>query len=205
MTYESNYLAHYGIAGQKWGVRRFQNEDGTLTEEGKRRYYEINDTSVRVHNEAVEKTNKDLKAINKKYNNVDLGDDNNNLNYSREVRDAWQKNYREVLAKDIGVDSSSLVGQKWLDDVLGYKTNIDDEIKELEKKINKKKKSEQNTKISVSSKSSVSQSHMTSKQAIKKAYSDLEKKYPNFNDLPLDKQDKLFIDYINNSGLYKYI
>ena len=27
-----------GIKGQKWGVRRFQNEDGTLTEEGKRRY-----------------------------------------------------------------------------------------------------------------------------------------------------------------------
>ncbi len=142
MTYESNYLAHYGIAGQKWGVRRFQNEDGTLTEEGKRRYYEINDTSVRAYNEAVEKTNKDLKAINKKYDNIDLDDDNNNLNYSREVRDAWQKNYREVLAKDIGVDSSSLVGQKWLDGVLGYKTNIDDEIKELEKKINKKKKSE---------------------------------------------------------------
>lgn len=32
------YLIHYGIQGQKWGVRRFQNEDGTLTEEGIRRY-----------------------------------------------------------------------------------------------------------------------------------------------------------------------
>jgi len=31
----NNYLVHYGIKGQKWGVRRFQNEDGTLTEEGK--------------------------------------------------------------------------------------------------------------------------------------------------------------------------
>lgn len=34
----SDYLAHHGILGQKWGVRRFQNEDGTLTEAGKRRY-----------------------------------------------------------------------------------------------------------------------------------------------------------------------
>ena len=34
----SNYLAHHGIKGQKWGVRRFQNEDGSLTDEGLRRY-----------------------------------------------------------------------------------------------------------------------------------------------------------------------
>ena len=31
-------LYHHGIKGQKWGVRRYQNEDGTLTEEGKERY-----------------------------------------------------------------------------------------------------------------------------------------------------------------------
>ena len=30
-----NYIAHHGILGQKWGVRRFQNKDGTLTAEGK--------------------------------------------------------------------------------------------------------------------------------------------------------------------------
>lgn len=32
------YLAHHGIKGQKWGKRRYQNEDGTLTAEGKKRY-----------------------------------------------------------------------------------------------------------------------------------------------------------------------
>ena len=31
-------LYHYGIRGQKWGVRRFQNPDGTLTAAGKSRY-----------------------------------------------------------------------------------------------------------------------------------------------------------------------
>lgn len=32
------YLAHHGIKGQKWGVRRYENPDGTLTEAGKLRY-----------------------------------------------------------------------------------------------------------------------------------------------------------------------
>ena len=31
------YLAHHGIKGQRWGVRRFQNPDGSLTKEGKQR------------------------------------------------------------------------------------------------------------------------------------------------------------------------
>ncbi len=34
----SEIIYHHGIKGQKWGVRRFQNEDGTLTTAGKKRY-----------------------------------------------------------------------------------------------------------------------------------------------------------------------
>ena len=34
---EGAYLAHHGVKGQRWGVRRFQNPDGSLTEKGKRR------------------------------------------------------------------------------------------------------------------------------------------------------------------------
>ena len=34
----SDELYHHGIKGQKWGIRRYQNEDGTLTEAGKARY-----------------------------------------------------------------------------------------------------------------------------------------------------------------------
>lgn len=32
------YIAHHGIKGQKWGVRRYQNPDGTLTDAGKKKY-----------------------------------------------------------------------------------------------------------------------------------------------------------------------
>ena len=35
---KNNVLKHSGIKGQKWGIRRYQNEDGSLTEEGKKRY-----------------------------------------------------------------------------------------------------------------------------------------------------------------------
>lgn len=41
IPYSSDELYHHGIKGQKWGERRFQNKDGTLTEAGKKRYAKI--------------------------------------------------------------------------------------------------------------------------------------------------------------------
>lgn len=35
---QHDYLMHYGIPKMKWGFRRFQNKDGTLTPEGRKRY-----------------------------------------------------------------------------------------------------------------------------------------------------------------------
>ena len=34
----NNKLYHHGILGQKWGVRNYQNTDGSLTPEGRERY-----------------------------------------------------------------------------------------------------------------------------------------------------------------------
>ncbi|MCM1236658.1 MAG: hypothetical protein NC489_41810 [Ruminococcus flavefaciens] len=59
------YLAHYGIIGQKWGVRRFQNSDGTLTEAGKARLEKKDDkwaqkNSTKITEKAQKKSAKEL-------------------------------------------------------------------------------------------------------------------------------------------------
>ena len=44
MTVYNNELYHWGIKGMKWGVRRYQNKDGTLTTAGRKRYENDNTT-----------------------------------------------------------------------------------------------------------------------------------------------------------------
>lgn len=46
----SDELYHHGIKGQKWGIRRYQNEDGTYTKSGRKRYgldLDLNDKSLK--------------------------------------------------------------------------------------------------------------------------------------------------------------
>ena len=62
-------LYHHGIKGQKWGVRRFQNEDGSLTKEGQLKY---NDW---LHDEKVANDNV-LKSATRKYDEANKKLDN---------------------------------------------------------------------------------------------------------------------------------
>ena len=93
--WEGTCLAHHGIKGQKWGVRRYQNHDGTLTALGK----------LRGGREA-RKANRDLKKVLK-----------DNEQYGKEWRkerdkalkraikdDNYRKSVAELEARRLGID-----------------------------------------------------------------------------------------------------
>jgi hypothetical protein len=72
------YIMHYGIPKQKWGIRRFQNADGTYTEEGKRRRRKYSDDYINYKN---------LKKKNyKEMSNKELNEYNNRANLERNYR-----------------------------------------------------------------------------------------------------------------------
>lgn len=56
-SYKDDLLIHSGVKGMRWGVRRYQNYDGSLTSAGKRRYNTIQQTSGRGKNVVGNTTN----------------------------------------------------------------------------------------------------------------------------------------------------
>lgn len=59
--FDEDTLCHFGIPGQKWGIRRYQNPDGSLTPEG-REHYGINGTkNAKEADEVMEQYNKEGK------------------------------------------------------------------------------------------------------------------------------------------------
>lgn len=56
------YLEHHGIKGQRWGVRRYQNSDGSLTSAGRKRY-----TNRQIQRDMKTTFNKTYKELHEKY------------------------------------------------------------------------------------------------------------------------------------------
>lgn len=96
-------LYHYGIKGMKWGVRRYQNKDGTLTSAGKKHEREATrgwskeaKEARRIKRKSVHQmTNKELQTLNRR---MDL-----EANYRRLNPSAIQKGLTFVGAVGAGM------------------------------------------------------------------------------------------------------
>lgn len=107
MSEYPTYLIHYGTLGQKWGIRKYQNEDGTWTEEGLRRRRKENFKEL--------KKSKDTYEAKKKASELAKG-------FSKEYEKAFNKKVKNNKTR-FDIDN---IGKKSLDDI-----KIDKEIESI--------------------------------------------------------------------------
>lgn len=77
-------LYHWGVKGMKWGVRRYQKADGSLTPAGRKRYAEPHEDYQRAHSK------KSIKQMSDK----ELRDRNNRLQMERQYEQFTKKKGR---------------------------------------------------------------------------------------------------------------
>lgn len=102
-------LKHYGIPFMKWGQRRYQNEDGTYTEEGKRRrrksdLYSDDEKRKRelAKKPSSQLSNKELRELNERYN----------LETQRKNYEKNGKNWFNKVVNKIGEGSAQAIANQ---------------------------------------------------------------------------------------------
>lgn len=110
-------LYHHGILGQRWGFRRFQNKDGSLTSAGKKRYGDGNFGGKTHPSKGIDR--KEVKQLVKDYNKVNgthfkYGPDTivKKGQYTYDYKGRRIKTGQEVSSQNKFVDKYSRTGAK---------------------------------------------------------------------------------------------
>lgn len=117
--FQGEALSHHGILGMKWGVRRFQNKDGSLTKEGQRKYSKerVLKKGSKVYRVAL--TKEDPTYDNKKYLSTNRKDRNIWKKYfGRYYNNKYGQNTYEIgykTVKDIKIARETELGKAFLD------------------------------------------------------------------------------------------
>lgn len=132
MSYE--YLAHHGILGQKWGVRRFQNKDGSYTAAGKKRHANNDSTDESsINSKTASKAEPTSKQVDKKINTYQSRKYREEL----ELKD-WKKLYKEYEKEGTLDEDTAALLNKYMNtnitNIKKYDEKIDSYIKEVSSK-----------------------------------------------------------------------
>lgn len=106
---EQEYLVHHGILGMKWGIRRFQNKDGSLTAAGKKRAQQDSEEASDDYKKA--RTSKSMKSMS----NKELRDYIDRVNLESQYANI-QKQKRPAVVKfvsDVLVNAGKQVATKY--------------------------------------------------------------------------------------------